>query len=276
MKHTLASAFIAATCASMAQGANIDFSSWNETLLDFPGGQGNANWTLTDGNTTVIQQNNSDPSFFINPDNQTSFTLDGSWRVNTFGDDDYMGFVFGYQNSSNFYLFDWKQGSQGYDGAYANEGMTIKKFEGATGNGLVDLSLGELWENDSDLGDMTILDQNHGSDKGWVENTLYDFSLDFNTTPGEFSIEVLQEGVSLWDTTVEDSAFTSGHFGFYNYSQSDVEYAGFTETIVPQPDPGEPPVNGPVPAPDAGTTAAMLGLSLAGAAALRRRLASAE
>jgi len=85
---------------------------------------------------------NAAPSFYLNNINQTQYSIDGTWQVlETGGDDDYMGFVFGYQNSSNFYLFDWKQGTQGYVGRTAAEGMAIKRFTGATGNGLVDLSL---------------------------------------------------------------------------------------------------------------------------------------
>ncbi|VAX20310.1 hypothetical protein MNBD_NITROSPINAE01-119 [hydrothermal vent metagenome] len=57
---------------------------------------------------------------------------------------------------------------------------------GSTGNGLVDLSLGEFWENNTNVGDMTVLAQNHGSTKGWADNVLYNFHLDFNSTPGTF------------------------------------------------------------------------------------------
>ncbi|SFK15040.1 Thrombospondin C-terminal region [Nitrosomonas aestuarii] len=86
--------------------------------------------------------------------NQTQYSIDGSWQVTTSSDDDYMGFVFGYQNPSNFYMFDWKQGTQGYVGTTAVEGMTLKVFQGATGDGLVDLSLDELWENQVNYGHM--------------------------------------------------------------------------------------------------------------------------
>ena len=64
----------------------------------------------------------------------------------------------------------WKQGSQNYEGRTANEGMTVKKMSGATGDGLVDLSLAEFWENTGNFGDMEVLAQNHGAAKGWVDN----------------------------------------------------------------------------------------------------------
>ena len=208
----------------------VDLTSWSELTLNYPGGQPSGNWILGGGNTYVTQTINADPSFYLNNLNQTSYSMDGSWQVLTTSDDDYVGFVFGYQNSSNFYLFDWKQGTQGYVGRTANEGMTIKKMTGATGDGLADLSLAEFWENSVDYGDMDVLAQNHGSTKGWKDKVLYDFHLDFNLTPGEIHIVVKEGSTVLWDKTLTDTTFTSGQFGFYNFSQESVRYQGFEQT----------------------------------------------
>jgi thrombospondin-like protein len=224
----------------LVQAGPVNLTSWTELTLDYPGGQPSGNWVLGGGNTYVDQIVNADPSFFLNNLNQTSYSMDGSWQVRTGSDDDYMGFVFGYQNSSNFYLFDWKQGSQGAYNAYANEGMTIKKMTGPTGNGLADLSLGEFWENVVDYGDMDVLAKNHGSTEGWADNVLYDFHLDFNLNPGEIhiSVERNSDNTLLWNKTIIDSTFTSGQFGFYNFSQERVRYQGFEQTggvVIPAP-----------------------------------------
>ena len=218
---------------------------------------------LGGGNTFVDQVVNADPSFYLNNLNQTSYSMDGSWEVRTTSDDDYMGFVFGYQNSSNFYLFDWKQGSQPYVGTNAAEGMTIKKMTGGTGDGLADLSLAEFWENEHDFGDMDVLAQNHDSSAGWADNTVYDFHLDFNENPGEIHVVVTEGAVTLWDVTVTDSTFSSGEFGFYNYSQAMVRYSGFEQT-------GGVIVDG-IPAPGAALLAG-IGACLAGWMRRRRTL----
>jgi hypothetical protein len=108
---------------------------------------------------------------------------------------------------------------------------------------------------------MEVLAQNHGSDKGWADNRLYNFHLDFNVVPGQFSILVKEGDTVLWDTTVADDTFTGGQFGFYNYSQQAVEYAGFVQTG------GKPDVG----VPDGGTSLAMLAMALGGLAMLKYR-----
>lgn len=239
--RSLATAAFLTLGAAAASAAPIDLSTWSALTLNYPGGQGAGSWVLEPGNTAVKQVINADPSFYLNNLNQTQYSIDGTWQGLPAGDDDYMGFAFGYQNSSNFYLFDWKQGTQGYVGRTAAEGMTIKKFTGATGNGLVDLSLEEFWENQVSFGDMTVLAQNQGSTKGWVTSALYNFHLDFNQNPGEIHV-VVKDGsdVVLWDTTVNDSTFTGGQFAFFNNSQANVRYAGFEQTggvpAIPEPE----------------------------------------
>ena len=224
----------------LVQAGPVNLAGWTALTLDYSGGQPAGNWVLSGDNTSVTQTVNADPSFFLNNMNQTSYSMDGSWQVLTGSDNDYMGFVFGYQNSSNFYLFDWKQGTQGYVGTTANEGMTIKKMTGPTGDGLVDLSLAEFWENRVDYGDMDVLATNHDSTAGWADNVLYDFHLDFNLNPGEIHIVVKRnsDNTTLWDHTLTDNSFSSGQFGFYNYSQQTVRYAGFEQTggvVIPAP-----------------------------------------
>ena len=266
----LALAGLAFATSIGATAAPLDLSSWSALTLNYPGGQGAGSWVLEPGNTAVTQVINADPSFYLNNLSQTQYSIDGSWQVlqSGAGDDDYIGFVFGYQNSSNFYLFDWKRGTQNSVGQTAAEGMTLKRFTGATGDGLADLSLAEFWENQVSFGDMAVLATNHSATAGWAVGTLYNFHLDFDVAPNTLHVVVMDGTTTLWETTVVDSTFNGGQFGFFNNSQQSVRYAGFEQTggVPVTPGDGIPPI------PEPQTYALMLaGLGVIGWAARRRR-----
>lgn len=217
---------------ALAFAVPLDLSSWSADTYDLSGGQSAGNWALSSGNTTVTQTVNADPSVYLNNLNQTSYEMDGQWRVKTGSDDDFMGFVFGYQNDHQFYVLDWKQNTQNAYGGYAYEGFRILKVDAASRSGL---DLIDFWR--SNTSDSAILASSYGGSKGWADNTSYKFHLDFE--PGVFSVTVSDlVDNTLWDVTVNDSAYTSGQFGFYNFSQQAVEYSGFEQTgghTVPEP-----------------------------------------
>jgi len=223
---------------SIVNATAIDLSSWSADTYNLAGGQTAGNWVLSGTNTVVTQTINADPSVYLNNLNQTSYQMDGHWQVTTTGDNDFIGFVFGYQNDHQFYTMDWKQGTQNAGSAYgtAQEGFRILKLDAGSRS---DLDLTDFWG--SGTSDSTILASSYGNDKGWADNTIYDFHLDF--APGVFNVQVYVGGTTteLWNVTVNDSTYASGQFGFYNFSQASVEYSGFEQTggviVDPVPEP---------------------------------------
>ena len=244
--------------AAQGQAASVpvDLSTWSVVQYEFHS-QPNANWVLSAGNTVATQTVNADASILLSDFDIAGTALDGSWRVGTSSDDDFMGFVFGYQDRGSFYLFDWKQTNQNASGyGYAERGMSIKVVD-TTPDGS-DPSGPDMWGS-AGSANVSILRHNTIP---WLDYTDYQFHLAF--FPGTFQIEVKQGATVLESWSVVDDTYVDGKFGFYNYSQGNVEYAGFTQ----EDDPPPPPV---IPEP---VTVLATVLSLGGIAAyLRKRSA---
>ena len=195
--------------SSMANADLIDLNSWTAT-------QG-GNWSVEGGGTSVLQTRNGEPTYFLSDSNYINTIFNGTFGVETSGDDDFIGFVFGYENSNDFLLFDWKQGNQ----SSAFSGFTLSKVNG------VDV---DYWAHTGS--DITVLASDYAGNNGWSDNTVYNFNLDFTTS----GIKIDINNTNVFDVS---GSFNTGKFGFYNYSQSQVRYTGFTEdkspSTVPEP-----------------------------------------
>jgi hypothetical protein len=223
-------AFIGASAPSRA--VPIVLSDWTVVQYDLPAsGQPDANWVLTDGDTAVTQAINADASILLSDFDAVSTAIVGNWEVETSADNDYTGFVFGYQGRANYYLFDWRKTSQGSHASVcgaADVGMALKVVDVAGGG---DPSCRDLWDTHGfGTGNITLLLEN---DIPWRDSIAYTFMLDF--TPGSFAIRVLEGDTLLQQWEVQDATYTSGAFGFYNYSQARVSYRGFDVAPIPEP-----------------------------------------
>lgn len=201
------------------------------------------NWVVQPDNNSVLQTLNGMPTVFHNDTNSQGMQLSGTIQVlaptilnpdgTLFNDDDYIGFVLGYNsgdlsNSNPDYLvIDWKQGTQ--------------TFGGCSGPSLMGLSAIRVTGPIDDFGQSACRDGTGGvtelgrgatlGDTGWVDLETYTFDLIF--TPD--TVQVLVNGILELDLT---GTFSDGAFGFYNSSQEQVLYAGIAEDVavlVPEP-----------------------------------------
>lgn len=260
--HSLvAASFVVVPFAVLAQAeVPIDLRSWAEL-----GPPANGTWTVSSDGTSVTQSINGDPTFFVGAGSFLDTTLRGSIRVNNAGDDDYIGFVFGYQspagsgNDMNYVLFDWKQNTQTFGGVTAQEGFSVNRVNGT----ITDYLPGFWGHNESAPFD--VLATNFSTTNGWQVNTDYDFAITYQSNRVSVT---LSGGTFATPTTVLDVAgtFPAGSFGFYNYSQAGVTYSGLTLQQAP---PTDPPV---AAIPEPSTYALMLaGLGAVALVARRRR-----
>ena len=128
-----------------------------------------------------------------------------------------MGFSFAMQDRNDFYLFQWKQGDQEENGCTGRNGMQVKRMKLGNNETFCD-----FWGKEkTDRAELIYV-----NDIPWEANVEYKFVLTFH--PGEFNIEVEgPDGGEVSNFTVKDDSFTSGMFGFYNYSQPFISYRGF-------------------------------------------------
>ncbi|MQY42871.1 VPLPA-CTERM sorting domain-containing protein [Epibacterium sp. SM1969] len=244
-------AVLAAFLPITAQAASVDLSGW---ISEEANGERGSNWNVQGaGNDSVFQTQNSRPSVFFDSgalDRGTS--LEGEIRVETTSDDDFIGFVLGYDtgefdgSTSDFWLIDWKQADQSFPGLGTSfAGMSLSHVTGNVG------AADELdfWQHTGVVNEVqraTTL----GS-TGWNDNQSYNFKLTFTANLIEVFVDDQKE-LSF------AGSFGDGAFGFYNYSQSQVRYAGITEDQLPAP----------VPLPAAGF---LLAGALGGMGLMRRR-----
>ncbi|HIK09131.1 MAG TPA: alpha/beta hydrolase [Oscillatoriaceae cyanobacterium M33_DOE_052] len=206
----------------------IDLRTWKHE-----GAPERGNWLVSADGTFVRQTINDAPTFFVSPDSFINTTVNGKLQVADPIDNDFIGFVFGYQsptaansdapNKFNFLLFDWKK-SHNHNGVFdgGHEGFALTKVDGIFSGPNYNYIDDSFWLH-QDSSKFDILATDYGLGKGWRPYQEYDFTLLYQTN----RIKIDVNGQNIFDISGE---FEPGRFGFYNYSQSNVRYSGFTET----------------------------------------------
>lgn len=212
--------------AQLPCGQTIDFNTWSQEGLLASGA-----WTVGGGGSSVNQTINGQPTWFISPNDFIDVLIQGSIQVNTGIDDDMVGFVFGYQSPigvmanpastyTKSFFFDWKRGTQVYQGMTSYEGFALFEVDGFYNYNAPFYN--EFWER-VNTPFMTVLDTDYGNN-GWNSFQQYDFQLKYTTD----SIVIWIDGVRIFE---EGGCFEPGKFGFYNFSQSVVNYSNFSYNI---------------------------------------------
>jgi len=231
MKRTTA-VFVLMAFAQIAHGS-VDLNAWVQNRIVGTGSSGR----FTVNSPTTATFNNGGPSrgLIFSGSNDVDHILRADVRVGTLADDDFFGFVVGYNNGdyanagADYVLVDWKQVTQIHDfgsgGGQADAGLALSAVSGSVAG---DAPGGDYaWQHTG-----TVSEQMRGitlGNVGWQDQTTYAFEIKYLTD----GVQVSVDNVLQLEYT---GSISDGSFGLYGFSQPRVRFSDVSiSPIVPAP-----------------------------------------
>ncbi|MBZ0090503.1 MAG: hypothetical protein K8H90_09010, partial [Thermoanaerobaculia bacterium] len=201
---------------AVVEPGSVGLGPWREEEYETP--DPSAVWVVAADGLSVLQTQNSQPSVFFSPFPAYGVFLEGTVTVGDLGgwDDDFIGFVLGFDAgdtldpAADVLLVDWKQWDQGN-----RRGLALSRVRGIA-------TADDFWIH---AGHVTELAR--GATLGstnWRERREYRFRFEYSPT----RIRIWVDDVLQFDL---EGSFPDGNFGFYNFSQQDVRYRGFSSGL---------------------------------------------
>ncbi|KAI5088242.1 thrombospondin-4 precursor, partial [Silurus meridionalis] len=213
-------------CPENAEITLTDFRAYQTVVLDPEGeAQIDPNWVVLNQGMEIVQTMNSDPGLAVGYTAFSGVDFEGTFHVNTVTDDDYAGFIFGYQDSSSFYVVMWKQTEQTYwqavpFRAVAEPGIQLKAVKSKTGPG--EFLRNSLWHTGNTKDQVQLLWKDPRN-VGWKDKVSYRWNLQHRPQVGYIRVRFYEGANLVADSgVVIDTSMRGGRLGVFCFSQENI------------------------------------------------------
>ncbi|XP_020300178.1 cartilage oligomeric matrix protein-like [Pseudomyrmex gracilis] len=214
-------------CPNNSQIWSTNFYNYKTIALDpFQDTQIDPAWIVLNQGAEIRQIYDSDPGIAVGPHEFTGVDFEGTFYIdNHDNDDDFVGFLFSYQNNRRFYLVSWKKGHQMYWGAQtsfrykpeADPGIYLKLVESTTGPG--EYLRDALWHKESVENQTKVLWKDP-LQLPWEPRVPYKWYLIHRPRIGLIRLWLYRDQKVVTDSgNIFDSTLQGGKVGLFCFSQ---------------------------------------------------------